>query len=96
MPFDHRPRFVGLVCGWALGSLLALGCSKKHPDPAAPPASDGLPQAPPGATGAFAAGRSEPPARPEDEPDPGSVPDGGTESPELPGTGPVEEGGVAL
>ena len=95
MSFDHHPRFVGL-CGWAMGSLLALGCSKRHPDPVPATPSDGLPQAPPGATGAFAAGRAEPPGGPEEEPDPGSVPDGGTVSPELPGTGPGEEGGVAL
>ncbi len=85
------------VCyGPALFASALSTCSRPPPDPVPSASSAGVVVAPPGATGAFAAGRSEPPAAVDDEPEVPRVPDGGTPSPGSPSTGPSDDGGVAL
>jgi hypothetical protein len=97
MHHPHRASvLVWLFYGGAMTSLVTIGCSRRHPDSAPPAASDGLPVAPPGATGAFAAGRSEPPGTSEETPTAVAVPDSGTVAPWPPGSGPDADGGVPL
>jgi hypothetical protein len=61
-----------------IAALLVAGCSSRHSDPPPPAASVVLPQAPPNAVGAMAAGRApEPgigPRDPEEPPDEVPVP----------------------
>ena len=84
----------------AVGVLLAA-CSEKHGDPPPPASSVNLPMAPPGATGAKAAGREDPSAAPvsTDVPDPDDedMPPPVPGHPTLPGPGAGDEdAGVAL
>ncbi len=81
----------------ALFGLLA--CSSKQGDPPPPVGSGTLPIAPPGATGALAAGREETAARPGLTPPEDSMLDDEDEdpgTPVVPSPSPPDDGGTAL